>query len=153
MSLIFRQTILLFFATLIAIIIPLLLFAFVKFPLRLTPAEKVLVNFNSNPLHIEYRNWKERNLRCPVSVVEAPELKPAISAKIENVAAKSGIASVMPEPTLTFILFSGNDKDTAIIDGHLLKQGQARKGIRVIKVEQKKVLIEDKRGKRWLTME
>ncbi len=153
MSLIFRQTILVFFATLIAIIIPLLLFTFVRFPLRLTPEEKVLVNFNSNPLNIEYRSWKERNLLCPVSAVPFPELKPAISAEIENAAVKSGIVSVMPEPALTFILFSGTDKDTAIIDGHLLKQGQTRKGIRVIKIEQKKVLIEEKRGKRWLTME
>ncbi len=153
MSSISRQTIIVLFATLVAIMIPILLFIFVKFEPRLSPAEKGLLNFNPNALNINYRSWKESNPPCPVSVIAAPELKPATSAAVEKEASKSGIASVMPELTLTFILFSGTAKDTAIIDGHLLRQGQVRKGVRVIKVEQKKVLIEDKRGKRWLTME
>lgn len=143
-----REAIIAIIASSAALIIPVAVFMGLGFPLKLTPAEKSLVSFSPTPVPIKTRVWQNVNVTCPVKAI------PPSSAIVnkENSATVQAIALPKPDPQLSFILYSGTAKDIVILDGHLFRQGQHAHGLHILKIEQKRVQIEDKKGKRWLTM-
>jgi hypothetical protein len=137
-------------ACLAALLIPVMVFMLVKFPLKLNPAERTLLSFTPAPVTLSARNWKEVSLACPVTAAATGTVT---SAAAEAAAQKAASVIHEPDPLLTFILYGGSSRDVAILDGQLLHQGQQYKETRLVKIEQKRVLIENRKGKRWLTME
>lgn len=133
-----------------AVLVPVLVFSFVSFPLKLNRDEKELLNFSPIKISLQARNWKELNAVCPVTADSRHQT--GQSATEKGVLQKL-VAVAEPDPQLTFILYSNSSRDIAILDGRLLHQGQRLKEIRLVRIEQKRVQIEDRKGKRWLTME
>ena len=136
-------------ACMAALLIPVMVFMFVKFPLKLNPAERTLLSFTPSPVTLSARNWKDVSLSCPVTADAVATAKPSAT---EDASLKTAVLQE-PDPLLTFILYGGTSRDVAILDGHLLHRGQQLRGIRLVKIEQKRVLIQTRKGKRWLTME
>lgn len=132
-------------ACMASLLIPVMVFMLVRFPLKLNPAEKILFSFTPSPVTLSARNWKDVSLTCPVTADAA--------AAADDASQKAASVIHDPDPLLTFILYGGTSRDVAILDGRLLHQGQQNSGIRLIKIEQKRVQIETRKGKRWLTME
>lgn len=136
-------------ACLAALLIPVMVFMLVKFPLKLSPAEKTLLSFTPTPVTLNARSWKDVNPTCPVTAGTTG----TATATEEDSSQKATGVVYEPDPLLTFILYGGTSSDIAILDGHLLHQGQQIRGMRLVKIEQKRVLLANRKGKRWLTME
>jgi len=132
-----------------AVLIPVMVFIFVSFPLKLNPAERTLLSFSPTPVTLSPRSWKEVSLTCPVTAGSAP----AATVVAAEAGSLKATALYEPDPLLTFILYDGTYRDIAILDGQLLHQGQQIRGMRLVKIEQKRVMIQNQKGKRWLTME
>lgn len=134
-------------ACMAAVLVPVLVFMFVRFPLKMSQDEMTLLAFNPLPLNLTTRKWKERDAPCPVAAAASTG-----TAKAEESDSAKAVLTE-PDPLLSFILYGGTNGDIAILDGHLLHKGQRLKNMRVVKIEQKRVQIADRKGKRWLTME
>lgn len=150
MSILSREATLALTAGIVSVLAPVLVYTFVNLPLKLSPDEKELLNFNPVTINLQARKWSDANAVCPVTV---GNLQQTGQAATEQSVLQKAVAVTEPEPHLSFILFSNSSRDIAILDGRLLRQGQKSKGVRLLRIEQKRVYIEDRKGKRWLTME
>jgi hypothetical protein len=150
MSIVSKEAAIALAACVAAVLIPVMVFMLLHFPPRLNQDEKTMVSFTPAPVSLNARSWKEVTLSCPVTA--------AILTSGTAVATAVGpvpSGSILPdrEPQLSFILYSGTARDIAILDGHLLHAGQHIRGTRLVNIEQTRVQIEDRKGKRWLTLE
>ncbi|MDK9716466.1 MAG: hypothetical protein OEL57_00990 [Trichlorobacter sp.] len=140
--------------TLAALIVPALIFLTVKFPLKQTPDERSLVTFSPTPVTLSPRIWREASSTCPVALKALTIERQAIAASPADHALKQAGTDPAQLPQLTFILYEGNPKkDTAILDGRLLRQGNSFNGWKVSKIEQKRVQLTGRIGTQWLSME
>jgi len=150
MNVLSKQAAIALAACVAAVLTPVAVFMLVRFPLKLNQDEKTMVSFTPAPVSLNARTWKEVALPCPVTAT------PLTSATAVATAASLASSTSMrpdPGPHLSFILYSGAARDIAILDGHLLHAGQQIRGTRVVRIEQTRVQIEDRKGKRWLTLE
>lgn len=150
MSILSREATLALTAGIMSVLAPVLVYTFVNLPLKLSPDEKELLNFNPVTINLQARKWSDTNVVCPVPVGNFQQTGQAAT---EKNALQNMVAVAEHDPQLTFILYSNSNRDIAILDGRLLRQGQNSKGVRLLRIEQKRVYIEDRKGKRWLTME
>lgn len=149
-----REAIIALCCTIVALSVPVLTFVVFKFPLKQTPDERSLLTFSPTTLTISPRAWRETSCNCPVTNKVLADEKLAASASLANHTLKPPGLDPAPLPQLTFILYEGNaKKDTAILDGHLLRQGNSLRGWRIVKIEQKRVLLAGRKGTQWLSME
>ncbi len=148
MSLLSREACIAAAGTVAAVLIPAAIFMYARFPLKLSRDEQTLLTFSPSPVSLQPRRWTATNPVCPVTAAIQQQ-----SVTEKNSAQTGSALSTEPDPLLTFILYSGSKQDIAILNGHLLRQGQRSRGVRLVKIEQKRVLIEDRKGTRWLTMD
>ncbi len=149
-----KEAIIALCCTITALVVPALIFLTVKFPLKQTPDERSLLTFSPTPITVNPRTWRETSGNCPVTPKPLTIERQAISASLADQTLRQSGADPEQLPQLTFILYEGNaKKDTAILDGHLLRQGNSLKGWRVIKIEQKRVQLAGRKGTQWLSME
>jgi hypothetical protein len=149
-----REAITALCCTIAALMIPVLAFLTIKFPLKQTPDERSLLSFSPTPITLSPRIWREATVNCPVTATLLSPENRALSAPLTDQTRKQSEADPVQLPQLTFILYEGNPKkDTAILDGHLLRQGATLNGWRVMKIEQKRVQLAGRKGTQWLSME
>ncbi|SJZ82581.1 hypothetical protein SAMN02745119_01728 [Trichlorobacter thiogenes] len=149
-----REAITALCCTIAALIIPVIAFLTIKFQLKQTPDERSLLSFSPTPITLSPRTWREASFNCPVTVTLLSSENRALAAPLTDQTRKQSEADPAHLPQLTFILYEGNPKkDTAILDGHLLRQGNSLNGWRVTKIEQKRVQLAGRKGTQWLSME
>ena len=149
-----REAVIAVCCTVIALIVPALTFFTVKFPLKQTPDERSLLAFSPTPVTLSPRTWRETSRNCPVTASRLALERQAVSASLTAHTLKQSGPDPLQLPQLTFILYEGNaKKDTAILDGHLLRQGNSLNGWHLIKIEQKRVQLAGRKGTQWLSME
>lgn len=141
-------------ATSAAILVPLSVFMLVNFPFKQTPDERSLSTFTSTPIVFTPKTWQPRSINCPVTATDQSLSKQAGTASLTEGVQKTSEAEPLRLPLLTFILYEGNSKkDTAILDGQLLKKGNSLHGWQVIRIEPKRVQLSGRRGKQWVSIE
>jgi len=149
-----RETTILFCATSVAIVIPIAVFILVKFPFKQTPDERSLSIFSPVSIAFSSKMWQDTSATCPVTESHLSLDKQVASTSLEISLPKSTESDQVRLPLLTFILYEGNvKKDTAILDGHLLRKGNSLNGWQVIRIEQKRVQLTGRKGTQWLSME
>jgi hypothetical protein len=150
MSIVSKEAAIALAACVAAVLIPVMVFMLVHFPPRLNQDEKTMVSFTPAPVSLNARSWGDTTLFCPVTAAVLTS-----GTTVATAASSVPSRSILPdrEPHLSFILHSGTARDRAILDGHLLHTGQQIRGIRLVKIEPTRVQIEDRKGKRWLTLE
>lgn len=123
--------------------------SYIKFKPSLFPAEQVLSDFSHQKTQIIRRQPIE------VSAIDSPIRAEAVSPKagypqtpLEKV--------VPPEPQIemkvSLVIINGGRK-MAIINGLVVREGDAFGQSRVEKIERNRVLIEDKKGERWIRID
>jgi hypothetical protein len=149
-----REAVTALYCTIAALIIPVIVFLTFKFQLKQTPDERSLLSFSPTPITLSPRSWREASCNCPVTVTPLSPGKRALAAPLTDQTRKQSETGPAHLPQLTFILYEGNPKkDTAILDGYLLRQGSSLNGWRVTKIEQKRVQLAGRKGTQWLSME
>jgi len=150
-----RETLILLVAAFSALAIPIAIFMLVKFSTKPTAVEKSLLGYAPAPLSFTPRLWRETALNCPVNAGGAGYQPEAAPEHLGAVAPAPGPGTgPAPVPRLSFVLYQGSPaKDTAILDGQLVRQGSRLKQWLVLRIEQKRVQLAGKKGNQWLTME
>jgi hypothetical protein len=147
-----REAILALTAGIVALIIPVVAFLSIRFPLKLSTQEQELINFKPISFSIHTRDWNTPLSECPLTAHNAHTLPNTTSHSPSPL--HTGLAAItMPDPIVTFILHGTGNRDLAILDGRLLRKGQQMDGIRLVNIEQKRVQIVDRKGKKWLSLE
>jgi hypothetical protein len=136
-----------------ALAIPLVAYMTIHFTPVLNAQEREVIAFVSTPLSLQIRGWKAVNRTCPVAAITG--LTPVIPAPSPfasvNRAGYNGVTADSKIPEISFILH-GNDTRMAIVDGYVLKEGNSFNGWRVMSIEQKRVLLENKKGGKWISI-
>ncbi|HXE96015.1 MAG TPA: hypothetical protein VN642_06400 [Dongiaceae bacterium] len=138
--------------TFAALAIPVIAYMKIHFSPVQSPQEKEVLAFAATPLSLHTRAYKEMKRSCPVSsdpgktsVMPGPPSpgKPGQQPRGVKPAAGNTL------PVISFIL-NGDETPMAVIDGHVLKVGNSFGGWRVLRIEQKRVLLENRKVKKWL---
>ncbi|MDD2272713.1 MAG: hypothetical protein PHP95_10145 [Desulfuromonadaceae bacterium] len=137
--------------TLVGIAIPVIAYMTIHFSPALSAQEKEVYNFVSTPLSIHTRGWKPVHRTCPVS----PDTGMSNTLHITDTG--MGLIDTKKEasdrlPRLSFILH-GDKTRMAVIDGYVLKEGNSFDGWRVLRIEQKRTLLESKKDKKWISID
>ncbi len=135
-----------------AIILPLIVYMLLHFKPPLTATEKTVLTFTPPVPGLTPRVWKSASSSCPVN----PAANRSIKLKPADAESKTAQTAIIPprmeeDLRVSFILH-GTGKNMAIINGNVLKEGNTFNGWRVIRIEQNRLLIAGKKGKKWLTL-
>ena len=136
-------------AALIALTVPVLVYHKTNFKPELTAPEQVVVNFTPTQLQLNHKTWQQTQLTPPVSAAPQATLQAPGTEKS---------AGLMPQkpptvpPSVSFILNDGA-KSMAIISGNLVKTGDQFKGWHVERIERNRVLLRNRKGTTWLTLD
>lgn len=140
-----RSVILGILACIASLLIPVVIFFKTAYRPELSEAERTVANFSPAQFDVATKTWQPTALRQPVT----RGTQPAGTAAAPNAVQTPPPA---PPPTLSFVLQDGS-KSMAIIDGNMVKTGSEVRGWTVIKIEQNRVLLRNRKGTRWLKMD
>lgn len=129
-----------------SLLLPIIIYILLHFKPTLTPAENAVLEFPHPSYTLSPRVWRGALNQSPVNATSRQSDQTAITAT----------ELLPPPPTendlrVSFILH-GTGKNLAIINGNVLKEGNTFNGWRVIRIEQNRLLIAGKKGKKWLTL-
>lgn len=129
--------------------IPLGIYRMARFSPQLTGDERAVLEFTPAAAGLASSTWQPANLACPVSNVaeSGASGKPAMAAK--------GLTEprmIRNRPVISFIL-RDETGGMAIVDGVVVKEGSSFSGGRIVRIESNRILLENKKGKQWLSME
>lgn len=138
-----QTTILAVAGSLVALLIPLLVYHQVSFRPMLKDTERAVAEFRPTTLAIPQATWQAASVSLPVVPAAAPAaptltIPPAPPVQV-------------PTPTVSFILSDGG-KDMAIINGAVLKVGDRYQDWQVARIERTRVLLTGRKGPLWLTL-
>ena len=150
------------FVSFLVIAIPAALF-FRKLPKAdLTPSEKELIDFSNKSVDMSLPRPQPTfsGRACPVKAtlgksgdVTTKSGKPVSAPNATPMNAKSGLPrSLASRPAVSMIYYAGSTR-MAIIDGHIVHEGSALDGSRIVKIEATRVLMRKNGKDLWLTTE
>lgn len=146
-----QTTILAVAGSLVAILIPLLVYQQVHFTPTLKDTERAVAGFRPTTLAIPQATWQAASVSLPV-VAAAPPASPAPGGMPPAAAPAPKAAPVAaPLPSVSFILHDGG-KDMAIVNGAVVKVGDRYQEWRVERIERNRVLLSGRKGPLWLTL-
>lgn len=140
-----RTVILGILACIASLLIPVVIFLQTAFRPELSEAERTVANFSPAQFDVATKSWQPTALRLPVTRGMQPA---GITAAPNTVRTPPPV----PLPTLSFVLQDGS-KSMAVIGGNMAKVGSEVCGWTVIKIEQNRVLLRNRKGTRWLKMD
>jgi hypothetical protein len=130
-----------------SLLIPIATYLATRFSPPLNRDEQAVLAFTPAPTGLPSRTWKPVDAICPVT------------NSFPGAANHSGATTLNPvpmsinsKPLISFIL-QGTTSNMAIIDGAVVQEGSSFSGGRVTRIEQNRILVENKKGKKWLSME
>ena len=129
-----------------ALAVPVIAYMTIHFTPVLNAQEGEVLAFADEPLSLKTRKWKTINRTCPVSS------KNTFSGDMPNIGSSAAVNRELAGdklPVISFVLH-GDETRMAVIDGYVLKEGNTFNGWRVIRIEQKRVQLENKKGKKWI---
>ncbi len=149
----------------IGLVIPATVF-FRKLPdTGLTPSEKELISFSSQPVSVSQpgRQAVFSGLECPIRppIVKESASKatakgfppgPIPSSGTVSAQTRSRAAATVHLPSVTMIYSDGQSR-MAIIDGHVLREGTSIASGKVIKIEKTRVLVRTSGKDIWLNID
>jgi hypothetical protein len=149
----------------IGLVIPAAIF-FSKLPdTGLTPSEKELMTFSNQPLvvfqpgHMAVYSGLECPLRPPVVTKDATNKANATNFPPGSIPTPNAAAALQKSPPVTTekrpdvsMIYSDGQARMAIIDGHVLHEGTAIGGSKVVKIEKTRVLLRTSGKDLWLNI-
>lgn len=114
--------------------------------------EKEVSGFVAAPLSLHTRGYITTNRTSPVSSAgSAPQAMPGQQSPAPASRKPSGPKADTDDrmPAISFIL-QGGGTPMAVIDGYVLKEGNSFEGWCVLRIEQKRVLLENRKVKKWI---
>ena len=132
------------------LIIPMVVYSLTSFSPQLTGDERAVLEFAPANATLAPRTWHPVSLSCPVSTVAA--IAPASPRQIALVKEKTRTRVTRVHPDISFILHDDTG-GMAIVDGVVVKEGSSFNGGRITRIESNRLLLENKKGKQWLSME
>ena len=137
--------------TVAGISIPIATYYFLRFPDNLNSDEKSVYNFTPSPLQLSPKTWQNRTHISPLSeTFEKSSEKAALLSLTEQ--KQPAPQSIISEPLISFIL-QESGKSMAILDGFVVREGDSVHGWRIAKIESNRVLLNGKRGSRWIKID
>ena len=133
------------------IAIPVIAYMTIHFSPALSAQEKEIFSFVSTPLSIHTRGWKPVHRTCPVSSDAGVTGATPMADTDKGLFNKKNEASGRL-PGVSFILY-GDKTHMAVIDGYVLNEGNSFDGWHVLRIEQKRVLLESKKDKKWISID
>ena len=130
-----------------AILIPLATYHYARFAPQYNNSEKMLLAFTPPPAGLTLKTWETVNKNCPVNMRPGSNIK---EAPVSSLAAQLPMQPAAL-PRVSFILF-GPGSNMAIVNGIVVKEGNRLKEWRIERIEQNRLLIAGKKGKKWLTI-
>jgi hypothetical protein len=135
-------------AVIVSLVIPAVVYRKTGFKPELTAAEQAVVNFSPTQLQIDHTSWQQARLIPPVSTAPQPVTAVTSTGQLPP---KIPAAPPSPPPSVSFILYDGV-KSMAIINGSLVKTGDHLKDWRIERIERNRVLLQNRKGTIWLTL-
>lgn len=146
-----QTTILAVAGSLVALLIPLLVYHQVSFRPMLKDTERAVAEFRPTTLAIPQATWQAASVSLPVVPAAAPALPTAGGMPTATAPAPKVAPVAAPLPSVSFILHDGG-KDMAIINGAVLKVGDRYQDWQVARIERTRVLLTGRKGPLWLTL-
>lgn len=144
----------------IAAVVGLLSLQYIKFTPSLSATETALTALTAGavPTIVERRPITVPALESPIKIPRAEDMqkKSFPGEPLANMAPPPGQhgsqAASVPRPDVVTMIVVNNDNRMAIINGIVVKEGDKINSSAVVKIEKNRVLLKDKRGPRWLTI-
>ena len=134
-----------------SLLIPIATYLATRFSPPLNSNEQAVLAFTPTPTGLTPRTWKMVDAICPVSTSFPGSSYPSVATTLNKLPA-SIVSFANSNPVISFIL-QGTTNNMAIIDGVVVQEGSSFSGGRVSRIEQNRILVENKKGKKWLSME
>lgn len=133
-----------------AILIPLVLYRYVQFKPRFDQTEQAVAQFSPTAQKTSVqRSWHAAAVAInPLGAAAAP---PANASQPKQVTQQQPKPHIVL-PTVTFILQSA-DKKMAIVDGTIVHEGELFRTWKIARIERNRVLLEGRKGTRWIHLE
>lgn len=135
--------------TILSLVIPFFVYRKTSYKPDLNQTERMVVDFTPTTFEVVRKDWQPATLRLP------------LANGIPTVVPTAGTAALSPAfllppppaapPALSFVLQDGG-KSTAIIGGSMVKTGDQIQGWTVERIERNRVLIRNRKGATWLTL-
>lgn len=135
--------------TFLALGTPLGLYYKTTYQPTLTEAERSVVNYTPETFSFSRKSWQDTRLKAPVTPgIAAPSATPAQQLT------QTALPPAMPvlPPALSFILQDGGSSK-AIIGGSMVTVGGQVQGWTVERIERNRVLLRNRKGTTWLTLD
>lgn len=135
---------------LLALALPLGLYLKIIWKPALTEEERAVVEYTPTQFSISRSSWQEARL--------TPPLTPAAPAPVVSSTQLPMAPVILPPPppaappSLSFILQDGSSS-MAIIGGSMVKTGNEVQGWTVERIERNRVLLRNRKGTIWLTLD
>lgn len=145
-----RSLLLTTLAVLLSLIIPVVVYRKAVYKPALNQVERTVLAFKPARFEINRKEWQ------PVQV--RPLFTPGIPSTTQSGSTTQSHQAALPPPppspppTLSFILQDGG-KSMAIIGGTMVKTGDQVKGWQVERIERNRVLLRNRKGATWLTLD
>lgn len=134
-----------------SIIIPVATYLTTRFSPPLNAREQAVLAFTPTQTALIPKTWRTVEITCPVSALPGNSTI-ASSSPLGNTLSVRSAPAATARSTISFIL-QGATGNMAIIDGIVVKEGSSFKGGRVTRIEQNRIQLEGKKGKKWLLMD
>ena len=148
-----RDLILVLAGCLLALGVPLGLYAKVAWKPALTEAERFVVDYTPAGFSVSRSTWQEVRLTPPLTPGSAA---PVVSLSQQSTAQAAPVTLLppppAPPPALSFILQDGGSSK-AIIGGSMVTVGGQVQGWTVERIERNRVLLRNRKGPLWLTLD
>lgn len=147
-----RYPIVLLGASLLALVIPLLVYRQVSFKATLKDTERAVADFRPTTLVLPRTTWQPATVTPLVTAAPASVTTAQPAPSPAQAPPKSAPVDIMSPPTVSFILH-GAGNDMAIINGTVLKTGDRYQQWRVERIERNRVLLSGRKGTVWITLQ
>lgn len=135
---------------LLAMGLPFIIYRYVSFKPSFNAAEQAVARFAPAAQPMPQRTWQYA-ATAPNPLGESFSRPPAAATQQKR-AVSAASSAVEPLPAVTFIL-QGNGRGMAIIDGTVVREGEKLRSWKVTRIERNRVLLEGRKGSRWVTLQ
>ncbi len=135
-------------ATILSLVIPFVVYRKTVYKPELNQVERTAVDFVPSKFETVRKDWQPVRLKLPLA--SGTLATPTAGTAAQSTALLPPPPPALP-PTLSFVLQDGG-KSMAIIGGSMVKTGDQVKGWTVERIERNRVLLRNRKGATWLTL-
>lgn len=133
----------------LSLLLPIALDRRLRFEQQLSPAELAISRFTPAPPAVPpQRLWQQGTLvPNPLGTPPQPAGKPP------QAVAATPAAVVQERLPAVSLIVQGDGRPTAILDGTLVREGETVRSWRIARIERNRVLLEGRKGTRWIHLD